>query len=328
MNDIFWTTLSFVKGLGNIGINKLYNQNPNASFTSLSDTSFMKVVSKSVREQFSDNLYILTLKEKAIRHIEAHNQNEITVISINSDYYPKLLRLIKDAPAILYAKGNIELLRGYKNLAIVGTRNPTKIGIASAKKIASTFAQRGYTIVSGLAIGIDTAGHQGALQMEGGKTIAVLASDLTEVYPSENKQLANEILKNDGLLLSESPIGKQNIKGNFVKRDRIQSGISLGVCPVQTLIKSGTQHTIQYAREHQRFLFTPIPLEKEEDAVQGNFELISNGTPVLKSNECYQKFDNEMQKTYNFLSDKITNNFKNNHLREDNSGNFEQSSLF
>lgn len=328
MNDIFWLTISFVKGLGNIGINKLYKQNPMASFTSLSDSALTKIVSKSVREQFSNHLYIHALKEKAIRHIEAHDQNGISVIPINSEYYPKLLRLIKDPPAILYAKGNIELLRGYKNLAIVGTRNPTKIGVASAKKIASTFALRGYTIVSGLAIGIDTAGHQGALQIEGGKTIAVLAGNLMEIYPSENIKLATEIIKKDGLLISELPLGQQNIKGNFVKRDRIQSGLSLGVCPVQTPIKSGTQHTIQYVREHQRFLFTPLPLEKEEDAVQGNFELISNGTPVLKSTECYQKFDDEMQKIYKILSDTNVSNFKINLLKDDNSGNHEQSSLF
>ena len=328
MNDIFWITLSFVKGLGNIGIKKLYKQNPIANFTTLSDSSFTKVVSKSVQEQLTDHLYMQELKERAIRHIEAHSQKEIKVISINSDNYPSLLRLINDAPTILYAKGNLRLLKEDKTIAIVGTRNPTKIGIASAKKIASTFAQRGYTIVSGLAIGIDTAGHQGALQIEGGKTIAVLPGDLTKIYPAENKQLSNEILKKDGLLISETPIGKQNSKGNFVKRDRIQSGLSLGVCPVQTPIKSGTQHTIQFAREQQRFLFTPIPLEKEENAVQGNLELISNGTPVLHSAECYDKFEEEMEKTYKTLTEKITSNSHTNHIKNNDTDNYEQGSLF
>jgi DNA processing protein len=328
MDDIFWITLSFVKGLGNIGINKLYKQNPLADYTTLLDSSFTKVVSKAVQEQLKNHSYIQEIKEDAIHHIAVHNEKGISVIPINNENYPPLLRLINDPPAILYAKGNHELLKEYKNIAIVGTRNPTMIGIASAKKIASTFAQRGYTIVSGLALGIDTAGHQGALQTEGGKTIAVLAGDLTQVYPAENQLLANEIITKHGLLISESPIGVQNIKGSFVKRDRIQSGLSLGVCPVQTPLKSGTQHTIQYAREHERFLFTPIPLEKEEDAVKGNLELIANGTPVLQSVECYNKFEVEMQKTYKALTKKMTSNSCENRFNKNNTTKFEQGSLF
>src|SRR5699024_12058801 len=120
----------------------------------------------------------------------------------------------------------------------------------------------GYTIVSGLALGIDTAGHEGALGAENGKTIAVLAGNLTQIYPAKNKELAMEILERDGLWLSETPIGQSNTRGNFVKRDRIQSGLSLGVCPVQTPIKSGTQHTIEFTRKQNRFLFSPIPLKR------------------------------------------------------------------
>lgn len=328
MNDLFWMTLTFVKGLGNTGIKKLYIQSPTADFPSLLHSSFIQVVSKSVQEQLTNPSYMQELKEKAISHIEVHNQAEISVIPITSEYYPTLLRLINDPPAILYAKGNLDLLKKTKNVAIVGTRNPTKIGLASAKKIASTFAQRGYTIVSGLATGIDTAGHEGALQVENGKTIAVLAGNLKDLYPLENRDLSNDILKNDGLLLSETPIDKGNIKGNFVKRDRIQSGLSLGICPVQTPLTGGTQHTIQFAREYDRFLFTPIPLEDDEDAVQGNLELISSGVPVLKNTDGYDQFEQEMEKTYQYLMKKIESETSSNELNIKDLENYEQGSLY
>ncbi len=328
MNDLFWITLTFVKGLGNTGIKKLYIQSPTADFPNLLQSSFIKVVSKSVQEQLTNQTYMQELKEKAFTHMEAHRQADISVIPISSTNYPSLLRLINDPPAILYAKGNLGLLKSAKNVAIVGTRKPTKIGVASAKKIACTFAQRGYTIVSGLALGIDTAAHQGALQVENGKTIAVLAGNLKEIYPVENRALSSDILKNDGLLLSESPNDKENIKGNFVKRDRIQSGLSLAICPVQTPMKSGTQHTIQFARDHDRFLFTPIPLEKDEEAVQGNLELISNGIPVLESIDGYDQFEREMEKMYQYLMKKIESETSSKQLIEKDTEFYEQGSLF
>ncbi|MDQ0257845.1 DNA processing protein [Evansella vedderi] len=328
MSKLFWVTLSLVKGLGNSGIVKLYRHNPSADFSHLSNPNFITVVNKNVQELLTDQSYMQKTKEKALCHIEAHEQKDITVIPINSDYYPPLLQLINDAPAVIYAKGNFELLKGNKMLAIVGTRKPTRIGIASAKKIASTFAQRDYTIVSGLALGIDTAAHQGALQVKEGKTLAVLAGDLTKIYPIENKGLSKEILKKNGLLISETPIETQNNKGNFVKRDRIQSALALGVCPVQTPLKGGTQHTIKFAKKFQRFLFTPIPLEQEESAVQGNLELISNGTPVLDSVECYDTFDEEMKKTYQTLIERISVNTPTNQANSMKMANYKQSSLF
>src|SRR5699024_128432 len=117
------------------------------------------------------------------------------------------------------------------------------------------------------------------LQAENGKTIAVMAGNLTEVYPTKNRKLAEDILANDGLWVSETPIGQASSRGNFVKRDRIQSGLSLAVCPVQTPLKSGTQHTIEFSRQQKRLLFTPIPLKVDEgeDAIQGNLELIESG---------------------------------------------------
>lgn len=222
--------------------------------------------------------------------IKAHEKKDITVIPISSESYPELLRLIPDPPTLLFAKGNLELLKGKKTLAIVGTRKPTPNGTKTDHKIAKNFAEIGYIIVSGLALGIDTAGHEGALSANNGKTIAVLAGSLAEIYPTENKALAQDILEREGLWLTETPLGQANTEGNFVKRDRIQSGLFLGVCPVQTPKKSGTQHTIAFSREQNHFLFTPNPLKQDlnEDTVQGNLALIESGVAVIENKEPYE----------------------------------------
>src|SRR5699024_7635342 len=119
---------------------------------------------------------------------------------------------------------------------------------------------------------------EGALRIEDGKTIAVLAGSVANIYPAKNRELAERILAQAGLLVSETPLGQPNTRGNFVKRNRIQSGLSLAVCPVQTPLKSGTQHTIEFCRKQDRLLFTPLPREQdlEKDAVQGNLEMIHN----------------------------------------------------
>ncbi|WP_062110015.1 DNA-processing protein DprA [Bacillus niameyensis] len=288
MNDFFWTTLSCIKGVGSKTLIQLYGNNPHLNFDNL-DELLELMKQKSVSQLLSmENMKLA--KEKAEHLIKVHEEKGIKVIPISSEWYPTYLRLIADPPTLLYAKGNIDLLKEKHTLAIVGTREPTEMGIKAARKIAATFAGMGYTIVSGLALGIDTAGHEGALMIENGKTITVLAGSLTEIYPAKNKELAMEILERDGLWLSETPIGQANTRGNFVKRDRIQSGLSLGVCPVQTPLKSGTQHTIEFTRKQNRFLFTPIPLKQDEheNAIQGNMELIKNGVTVLKNKESYQ----------------------------------------
>lgn len=294
MNDLFWLTISCIKGVGNKTVIELYENYPMLNFDNFSE-HISNIKKKSIIKLLSvENIEFA--KKRAENLIQTHEQKKIKVIPISSEWYPKYLRLIEDPPTVLYAKGNLELLKDENTLAIVGTREPTVIGIKAARKIAATFAAMGYTIVSGLALGIDTAGHEGALRVKNGKTITVLAGDLTQIYPAKNKELANEILENNGLWVSETPIGQPNTRGNFVKRDRIQSGLSLGVCPVQTPIKSGTQHTIEFARKQKRYLFTPIPLKQDEheNAVQGNIAMIENGIAVLKDKESYDLIHKEL----------------------------------
>ncbi len=302
----FWLTFSCIKGVGNATVKKLYEVYPYFNEEYLENDLMISKLPTSIKKFLKKDLF-KEAEKASISILEAHNKEGIEVIDYADEYYPELLRFIKDPPSVIYTKGNKELLKSADTVAIIGTRNATDTGLLAAKKISSIFAEKGYTIVSGLALGIDTAAHEGALRVQGGKTIAIMAEDLTKIYPKQNKQLAEDILEQNGLLLSETPIGQKSLRGNFVKRDRIQSGLSLGVCPVQTAIKSGTQHTIKYAKEQKRFLFTPTVLERDlkELSAQGNLVLLAEGCFELKNKESYAEIESEMQKVKaNFLESK------------------------
>jgi DNA protecting protein DprA len=144
----------------------------------------------------------------------------------------------------------------------VGTRDSTPTGEKVAFQIAKWLVEERWSVVSGLAKGIDAAAHRGALSKRG-RTVAVMATPLDKVYPAENKQLAYEILDHDGCWVSEIPLGKSAHRGAFVRRDRIQSGMCVAVVPVQTDVEGGTMHTVGFAEKQGRLLLCPQPTEKE-----------------------------------------------------------------
>lgn len=205
---------------------------------------------------------------KAHEILELSQQNNIQIISRESPHYPKYLLRIPDPPALLHVKGNIDALNK-DCIAIVGTREPTEYGIAAAKKLGELFAKEGYVIVSGLAEGIDAAAHRGALDVNG-ITVAVLAHGLDTIYPSKNKELADAILKNNGALVSEYPWGTKANRSYFIARDRIQSGLSLGVFVVETGIKGGTMYTVEFCKKQNRVLIVL------QHSAEGNAKLISD----------------------------------------------------
>lgn len=296
MESLFWIALSLVEKMGDRNIKKLYDSNPNLKYVDIFNNSHLKEVinNKTLYERILDKGYFAQKLDEAKQLITLHAEKNIDVIPIDSPYYPELLRYIEDPPALLYCKGNIELLTEMDCIAVIGTRSPTEYGKVAAKKIARIFADRGFTIVSGLALGVDTAGHQGALEAKNGKTIAILANSLEKIYPAKNKLLAEQILDNEGLLISEIPLGKKTFRGSFVSRDRIQSGMSLGVCPVQAPLKSGTHHTIAFAQKQNRLVFCPIPVEPiEVEAVQGIYKLIeTQQVEVISNKDSYDVIQN------------------------------------
>lgn len=176
--------------------------------------------------------------------------------------YPYWLRSIPDRPAVLHVRG--QLPPGRRYVACVGTRLPSLFGIAAARGISGFLAAHGWSIVSGLALGVDTLCHKAALEA-GGHTVAILANGLDSVYPAQNRELAEQILTAGGALLSEQPLGTPALPRNLVARDRLQSGMSVATIVMQTDLVGGTMHTVRYAVLQDRALIAPVPQEAHAD---------------------------------------------------------------
>jgi len=196
--------------------------------------------------------------------------------------YPEMLRTIYDPPLVLYVQGKI-MPRDRHAVAIVGTRHPTPYGTAVAERLAYQLAQAGWTIVSGLAEGIDTAAHRGALKA-GGRTLAVIGSALDQLYPASNQNLAREIVAAQGAVLSEFPLGRVPDRTTFAIRNRIVSGLSQGVVVVEAGFKSGALITVDQALEQGRQVFA-VPGRVDTAAAQGCLQLIRNGATLVRGFE-------------------------------------------
>jgi len=210
---------------------------------------------------------------------EAVEREKITVITLEDENYPKNLKYIYDPPPVLFVKGKLDF---EKAVAIVGTRKASHYGLEVSKKLAEGLASVGIVVVSGLALGIDTAAHQGALAA-GGKTIAVLGSGLDIIYPPQNRILAQDIWKS-GCLLSEFPLGTKSEKGNFPRRNRIISGLSLGVIVVEGQYDSGAMITAKLALEQGREVFA-VPGNVQSEQAKGPHWLIKQGAKLVETVE-------------------------------------------
>ena len=232
----------------------------------------------------SEDLY--SANKAALRVLDACQRENIGIISYDEPLFPTMLRNCineegKEDPAILlYYRGNIDALQK-PGIAVIGTREPTPNGIKAGNFFSAEFAKQGFNIVSGLAIGCDTTGHEGALSV-GGTTTAFLANglDWNSIYPKENLELAKRIVENGGLLLSEYPIGQACNRYSLVARDRLQAGLSYATIAIQTGIKGGTMHAVRTTLQAHKPLFM-VKFKSAEDnnheKVQGNNQLISEG---------------------------------------------------
>jgi DNA processing protein len=209
------------------------------------------------------------------------NNNDQHVITINDDDYPLLLKEIPNPPQVLYIKGDKDLLQ-FPQLAMVGSRNPTSLGAETAQSFASFLAKMGFVITSGLALGIDSASHQGALKT--GKTIAVLGTGIGQLYPKANQSLANDIIKNGGALISEFPVNEPPKKENFPRRNRIISGLAIGTLVVEATLQSGSLITARFAAEQGRELFA-IPGSIHNPQARGCHKLIREGAKLVETAE-------------------------------------------
>ncbi len=213
----------------------------------------------------------------AIKELENTRKFGAEIITFSQELYPKMLRELTDPPPILTTKGNLEFLNR-DIIAIVGPRNASFNGCKFARKIASELGENGLIIASGLARGIDAAAHHAALKTG---TIAVIAGGIDNIYPKENTELYHQIAE-QGLIISEIPFGTTPRSGNFPQRNRIVSGLSLGVAIAEATLKSGTLITAKFAIEQNREIFA-VPGSPFDLRSQGTNRLIKQGAKMLET---------------------------------------------
>ena len=246
-----------------------------------------------VFSQSSSSLSSLGLKSKSIDFIKTPdwnvidsdlnwvNQEHNDIVTIYDPLYPAQLKEIANPPPLLFTRGNKHLL-SQPQISIVGSRNPSPLGKQTAIDFAQSLAQQGFTITSGLALGIDAASHQGALNANG-DTIAVTGTGLDRVYPARNKQLATDIA-NTGLLISEFPPGTTAKANHFPRRNRIISGLCIGLLVIEAAKKSGSLITARLALEENREVFA-IPGSIHNPLARGCNALIKEGAKLVESTQ-------------------------------------------
>ncbi len=247
---LHWLALRMVPGLGVTGALKVLHKlkSPQAIFRSSASELEACGLSPSQARNIASGCSFDDAVDQQQRILDGGAE----LISIHDSRYPQRLREIFDPPLILFALGRTELLASH-SIAIVGTRRPTPYGLAASERLSADLAKAGLTVVSGLAAGIDTAAHLAALKA-GGNTIAVFGCGVDVLYPASNRKLYDDIAKN-GLLLSEFPMGAPAFPQNFPIRNRIVSGLSLGVVIVEGAQHSGSAITAKLAMDQGREVF-------------------------------------------------------------------------
>jgi DNA processing protein len=248
--ELYWLALKLVPGLGTRTSGKLLARfgTPQAIFRASRTELEAAGVNGAVAQSVASGCTF----EEAVTQQEKMAESGAVVVTIGDPRYPQPLREIFDPPILLFARGKVELLKSLM-LGVVGTRRPTPYGLAVAERVSADLAHAGLTIVSGMARGIDTAAHKGTLSV-GGDTVAVLGCGVDVVYPSENRKLAAELAAK-GLIVSEFTMGATAFPQNFPIRNRIISGMSLGVLVVEGAQYSGSAITAKLAMDQGREVF-------------------------------------------------------------------------
>jgi DNA processing protein len=271
----YWMALTRIEGLGNRGCHKLIEHfgSPQAAYMA----SLTELESSGIPARVAQAIFSQVALKDAEREVEQAAKADCELIAFDNDDYPPLLKQIPDAPLLLYVRGNVKVLSQYA-VAVVGSRRPSAYGSSVAHRLAHDLAQRQLVVVSGLARGVDSAAHRGALEAKG-NTVAVLGSGIDVIYPRENKTLANEIVKS-GALISEFPLGTGPTPENFPIRNRIISGLSLGVVVVEAAEYSGSLITARLAVEQNREVFA-VPGNITSAQSFGPNHLIKQGAKLV-----------------------------------------------
>jgi len=260
-----WIALTVTPGLGATRTRKLVEHF--GSVERVFQASLTEVEAAGVPAESAQSVALGKSIEQAEQQLEKAASAGASILCIDDDGYPERLREIYDPPVVLFVRGNPHAL-SEAGIAVVGTRHPTPYGLGMSERLACDLAGRGIIIISRLARGVDTAAHRGAVNARG-KTVAVFGTGVDEIYPRENKKLAEQILANGGVLISEFPVGTFPAPQNFPIRNRIISGLSVGVLVIEGGEFSGTRITARCALEQCREVF----------AVPGNVTTKNSWTP-------------------------------------------------
>jgi DNA processing protein len=272
-----WICLQKIQGLGGQGILKLLQKFGEPAYIYAASYQNLKsVVSENVASQIRNGPDLEAAKSALQWLANADNH----LVTLADSVYPKALLEIPDPPPIIFAKGDLSCL-DLPSIAIVGSRNASVQGERNAENFAESLAESGLCIVSGMALGIDGAAHRGAIKAKHGKTIAVVGTGLDIVYPSKHRELAHQIAE-QGLIVSEFPIGTPSRPENFPRRNRIISGLSLGCLVVEANIQSGSLITAKLAMEQGREVFA-IPGSIHSPVSKGCHVLIKQGAKLVDS---------------------------------------------
>ena len=292
--------LQGIKGCGAATIRQIVSESRRLGKDCLSDTEFFEFVNdcigsgiKRCRLKTLSKSDFSAALSQAERLIEKSERLGIKAVSYVDPLFPgQLLKTVNeegkpDVPLVLFYKGDLSVTQK-KGIAIIGTREPTKEGIHAGEFFGEKLAEAGYNIVSGLAIGCDTAGHRGALNTPDGKTTAFLAHGLDSVYPPENEKLAEDIVDHGGLLMSEYAVGESVNRYYLVARDRLQAALSEATIVIQTGLHGGTNHAANTTLISGKPLFCVkygSDVLMHDEKVEGNIALVSKGARYITSSD-------------------------------------------
>ena len=271
--------MSTIQGLGSIRKQILLKRykTPEKIYT-LKKEEILQI--KGFDEILAENIICKENKENVKREIDFMQKENIKILTIEDKAYPQILKTIYDYPVSIFIKGNEKILN-MPAIGIVGCRESTSYGKKVAQYFAYHLSKRNISIISGLAKGIDSQSHIGAIKAKG-ITIGVIGNGLDMVYPKENQYLYDKIIEENGAIISEYPIGTKPEKMNFPARNRIISGMSKGILVIEAKKKSGTLITVDFALEQGRDVYV-VPGNIDEMNSVGTNDLIKQGAQIVTS---------------------------------------------
>lgn len=275
----YWIWLSNIQGLGSIRKQILLQRykTPEKIYT-LKKEEILQI--KGFNETLAENIICKENRENLEKQLECLQKQNIKILTIEDKEYPKNLKTIYDYPISIYVKGNEKILN-MPSIGIVGCRESSPYGEKVAQYFAYHLSKRNINIISGLAKGIDSQSHIGAIKAKG-NTIGVVGNGLDIVYPKENQYLYDKMIEENGAIISEYPLGTKPEKMNFPARNRIISGMSQGILVVEAKKKSGTLITVDFALEQGRNVYV-VPGNIDEINSVGTNDLIKQGAQMVTS---------------------------------------------